>query len=193
MISIGCERMLAPLDLWVSLYGLPFTALYLLTSCSTSFLFRSAIVMLWASALILSLCFDIALAMESYEQTEAINTRNNFDYGYAMYGFWGGVIFFGIIRNAFQSYRRSESPREITDAEQQGKSTPHTRPRAMEASRHWIQTYVTTPPAFGTHRARLSYWCTIPTRAEFLVIVAYWIVSIVLVAVGYETYSSKTP
>lgn len=53
---------------------------------------------------------------------------------------------------------------------------------------HWWQTNLIVPAAFGTHHSRLYYWCTIPTRMETLIVVAFWVLNVILCGVTYDVF-----
>ncbi|KEF58795.1 uncharacterized protein A1O9_03638 [Exophiala aquamarina CBS 119918] len=53
---------------------------------------------------------------------------------------------------------------------------------------HWVRTNLIVPAAFGSHHQRLYFWCTIPTRMETLVVVAFWILNLILCGVTYEIF-----
>ncbi|PGH33087.1 hypothetical protein GX50_04069 [[Emmonsia] crescens] len=53
---------------------------------------------------------------------------------------------------------------------------------------HWIRANLIMPAAFGTHHQRLFYWCSIPTRVEAIVIVLFYVLSLVLTCVGHDIF-----
>ncbi|EDN06900.1 predicted protein [Histoplasma mississippiense (nom. inval.)] len=54
--------------------------------------------------------------------------------------------------------------------------------------RHWIRTYFIIPAAFGTHHQRLLYWCAIPTRAAAIVVVLFYVLSLIFTCVGHDVF-----
>ncbi|KAF1350172.1 ferric reductase NAD binding domain-containing protein [Delphinella strobiligena] len=126
------------------------------------------------------------LAAVSSEEAEADNRNANSRYGYAFYGFWGGIMLIGILHNIWKQAYAIHCKHSISDVEKNGKAVPRSYSQFIDVPRHWVRTYLIQPPAFGTHHARLLGWCTIPLRLPALVIVAYWILTIILLGVGYE-------
>lgn len=147
--------------------------------------------MLHSIAWTLAILIPFALALESAEQAELSNKKTNHTYGYAIYGFWGAVVLFGILRNLLQQVQIRSTSSTRSDVEDFGSADLH-RPLSIDKAGYWSRTYFTTPSALGTYRARPLFWCTIPTRIEAIVIVAYWILSIVLCGVGYVYYTGKS-
>lgn len=119
----------------------------------------------------------LAATYEEYEAVVDYNEATNRRHGYAIYGFWGGIVLFGTLYRIWSLFRLRRSSRQVEDNEAQG------RRASLAAKGH---ANIITPAAFGTHHSRLLYWCTIPTRVELTVIVAYWILTLILVAVGYK-------
>lgn len=141
------------------------------------------------SVLFVLAAFSTCVLAVDAEQAEILNYAHNDAYGHALYGFWGGVVLFGIIRKVWQLFYVSRVSKPRSDTESQGSKNAGSRAILPESMGYWSRTYLTTPSAIGTHRARLFYWCTIPTRIEALVVVAYWVLSLVFVSVGYVYYT----
>lgn len=127
----------------------------------------------------------------SAEEAEIDNINVNHNYGYAMYGFWGGIVLLGVIHKLWHQFHSARVAPKPTDSERQTSAAGRPKFHLVDTMGHWIETNLITPPAFGTHHSRLLYWCTIPTRLEMIVVVAYWILSIVLAGAGYVYYPSK--
>jgi ferric-chelate reductase len=107
-----------------------------------------------------------------------------------VYGFWGGILLIGII-NRLVHYLLSlwnvgASPDKEYTIEAQ--SNPRNPSTAYSKIYHWVQTNFIIPPVFGSHYRRRLFSFTVPTRAETLVILAYYIYSIVACAVSYEVF-----
>lgn len=96
----------------------------------------------------------------------------------------------GILHNIWKQAYAMRFKHAVSDIEQNGNAVSRRYPHLIDGPRHWVRTYLIQPPAFGTHHARLLGWCTIPLRLPALVVVAYWILTIVLLGVGYE-HSAK--
>lgn len=106
-----------------------------------------------------------------------------------MYGFWGGILLIGIITNAYNALWHSRSSREISDSEESHVSVPLSSPSGKVA--HWIDSNVTIPTVFGTHRRRLWFSFAIPTRIEALIIGSFWSISIILCSVNIRAFEGN--
>lgn len=53
---------------------------------------------------------------------------------------------------------------------------------------HWIQTHLMIPAPLATTHGRHLLGFTFSTRAEALIVVGFWMISIVLSVVGYRTF-----
>ena len=148
--------------------------------------------MLFTLALIHIACFASFSAARTYEDALLSNRNTNHAYGIALYGFWGGIVLCGIIAKLCRVFESRRSTPVSLDSEGQTKELPYKWPQTLQTARVWSRTYLTMPSAFGKHRARLLYWCTIPKRSVAAVIVAYWALSIVLCGTGYEMYDSDS-
>jgi hypothetical protein len=97
------------------------------------------------------------------------------DHGFAMYGFWGGILFLGIINHAMTwFFSRQSSPRSM--------------PLFLKSTRNFINKWFTVPFLYGNNHQRLRLGFAIPTRLVGLVVFVYWVLSIVLCASNYETF-----
>ncbi|KAL1855242.1 hypothetical protein VTK73DRAFT_8589 [Phialemonium thermophilum] len=135
---------------------------------------------------------------EDDKDYEAIVQRK---YGFAIYGFWGGVLLIGILRRAVLSLYHSRMAGTASDTEEEGSgdglslrrkaSSKKSLLAPIAALHDWVDTYLVVPSAFRQHRQRLFRWCTIPTRMELLVIVANWITVLVLMFVNYRAFAGN--
>jgi len=107
-------------------------------------------------------------------------------YSWAVYGFWGGIVLIGILNRIITLVltSRHNNRRDI----EQHQPIAITTEGPLGAIRRWTQTYLIIPAAFGSHHQRLLYACTIPTRAETIVVAAFWILSLILCCVTYDVF-----
>jgi hypothetical protein len=107
-------------------------------------------------------------------------------YGFALYGFWGAILLAGIIVNICKAASSLRASRYSTDLEKS--STPQYLP-----SKVWqlIKKHLILPTVFGSHRRRLYYGFSIPTRIEGFVIFLYWTCSLILTAVNVKTFEGN--
>jgi hypothetical protein len=106
-----------------------------------------------------------------------------------MYGFWGAILMIGIIANAYNAFWHSRSSRVTTDPE---KSQVATQPSSQTGKlRHWVKANLIIPTVFGMYRRRLWYSFAVPTRIEALIIVSYWMISIILCSVNFKTFEGN--
>lgn len=86
--------------------------------------------------------------------------------------------------------RRAATSRDIEDNEVVAAPKPHaSSPLSfLNTAHHWVRANFIIPAAFGSHHQRLFWWCTIPTRMETTVVLAFWILNLVLCCVGYEIF-----
>ncbi|EXJ60500.1 hypothetical protein A1O7_04653 [Cladophialophora yegresii CBS 114405] len=110
-------------------------------------------------------------------------------YGWAVYGFWGGLMLIGIINRIATHFFHSRRLRLRTDVEgshssmpQRGRSGPTTFASAIH---HWLRAHVIIPAAFGSHSTRPLLWSTIPTRMETIILVSFWVMTFILCCVSY--------
>ena len=112
-------------------------------------------------------------ARELSQKNEDIHRR----YGYAFYGYWGGIILLGAL---FQLGRRlmARKPEAST------KENASQRGDAFPTISRWLRTWLFIPFVFGDRSEQMG--STIPTRIEGLMILGHWILAIVLVGVNYQ-------
>ncbi|KAG5299756.1 ferric-chelate reductase [Histoplasma capsulatum G186AR] len=112
-------------------------------------------------------------------------------FGYFSYWFWGIVLLSGIL-NRLSSYFSGAQWRGIRrDPEGHASIIDYRSSLLFPPSRrmqHWIRTYFIIPAAFGTHHQRLLYWCAIPTRAVAIVVVLFYVLSLIFTCVGHDVF-----
>ncbi|KAH6692727.1 ferric reductase NAD binding domain-containing protein [Plectosphaerella plurivora] len=114
--------------------------------------------------------------------------RTHTKYGFAMYGFWGGVLVFGMLYrlgHVLQQRRAGHSP--DNESSNHGKPSSH----VLGQVNAWIRKHITTPSILPPYHTQSFFGCTIPTRLEFIVIYLYWVISIVLCAVHYRGFEGN--
>ncbi|KAI2004749.1 hypothetical protein LOZ52_004990 [Ophidiomyces ophidiicola] len=112
-------------------------------------------------------------------------------YGFAMYGFWGGIVFFGIVYRLYIVFFNIKRSRFGVDEEGNGSNKHSLLPRPLAKISHWFQTTLVIPGAIKPYHQRPFYWCAIPTRLEGLVIGGFWLISFVLCAVNYRVFEGN--
>ncbi|KIW68679.1 hypothetical protein PV04_04606 [Phialophora macrospora] len=114
-------------------------------------------------------------------------------YGWAVYGFWGGLLLLGIINRVATHFFHSRRLRARTDIEGSQSSDSHksrSGPIAIASSiHHWLRAHVVIPAAFGSHHTRPLLWSTIPTRMETIIVTSFWIMTFILCCVSYYIFS----
>lgn len=56
---------------------------------------------------------------------------------------------------------------------------------------HWIHTHLIIPSPLATTHSRYLLGCTFSTRVEALIVMGFWMISIVLSLVGYKAFSGN--
>ncbi|UKZ90577.1 uncharacterized protein TrAFT101_005587 [Trichoderma asperellum] len=121
--------------------------------------------------------------------------RTHIAYGFAMYGFWGGVLVIGALHrlitliNESRLSPSSTGPEDTGLADSREKPTEKNRPIASLYS--WIRKHLITPSALPPYRSQLLFGCTIPTRIEAFIVLSYWIVNFVLCCVNYRGFKGN--
>ncbi|ETI24659.1 hypothetical protein G647_04028 [Cladophialophora carrionii CBS 160.54] len=114
-------------------------------------------------------------------------------YGWAVYGFWGGLLLIGTINRIATHFFHSRRLRARTDVEgSQSSDSPRSRSGltgAASAVHHWLRAHIIIPAAFGSHHTRPLLWSTIPTRMETIIVVAFWVMTFILCCVSYYIFS----
>jgi hypothetical protein len=109
-----------------------------------------------------------------------------------VYSFWGAILLVGIV-NRFATYvfgsYNSRKNADIEDAAGiHAARRESTYFKILESPYHWLRTNLIIPAVYGSHHQQLFWWCSIPTRMEILVLVAYWTLSIVLCVVNIDVF-----
>ncbi|KAL7906087.1 ferric reductase like transmembrane component domain-containing protein [Trichoderma velutinum] len=121
--------------------------------------------------------------------------RTHPKYGWAMYGFWGGILLIGTLRRLIAHIIESRlpplstNPEDIGTADSRRKSTAGTNSLSYMYSR--IRKHLTTPSGLPPYHRQLLFGCTIPTRIESLVIISCWILNLVLCFVNYRGFKGN--
>ncbi|KAL6904502.1 ferric reductase like transmembrane component domain-containing protein [Trichoderma evansii] len=135
--------------------------------------------------------FELGYRTEDAWDYESRTHRN---YGFAMYGFWGGVLVIGALHRLITLISESRlspssTPEDIGLADSREKPTEKNRPFASLYS--WIRKHIITPSALPPYRRQLLFGCTIPTRIEGFIVLSYWVVSFVLCCVNYRGFKGN--
>ncbi|EXJ71662.1 uncharacterized protein A1O5_05470 [Cladophialophora psammophila CBS 110553] len=114
-------------------------------------------------------------------------------YGWAMYGFWGGLLLIGMANRLVTHLSQCRRMKALVDVEGSMASTSSERSHSrivafVESAHHWFRSNVIIPAAFGSHHNRPLFWNTIPTRMETIVVVAFWFMTFILCCVGYHIF-----
>ncbi|KIX92196.1 uncharacterized protein Z520_12077 [Fonsecaea multimorphosa CBS 102226] len=114
-------------------------------------------------------------------------------YGWAMYGFWGGLLLIGILNRLSKHFYQSRHLKTLDDVEGRKGPSSHEGPRSgviasVNSIHHWLRSNVIVPAAFGTHHNRPLFWTTIPTRMETIVVISFWLMTFILCCVGYHIF-----
>ncbi|KIW82734.1 hypothetical protein Z517_01977 [Fonsecaea pedrosoi CBS 271.37] len=113
-------------------------------------------------------------------------------YGWAMYGFWGGILLIGIINRLITSFFQSRRLKAMDDVEEGQNSSVKRRdelPGFIKFVYDWIRANLIIPAAFGSHHSRPVLWMTIPTRMETIIIVTFYVMNFILCCVGYKIFN----
>ncbi|ELR05479.1 hypothetical protein VC83_07147 [Pseudogymnoascus destructans] len=128
--------------------------------------------------------------ISAFNNQYATHTR----YGWSAYGFWGGLLLLGMTSRFLSFVVESRTGRKSRDIE--NTTLPHSSvaPRSKLASflaekYYWFRANLIIPAAFNSYHQRLFWQCTIPTRIEFVIVIAYYVVSFILCAVSYEIFT----
>ncbi|OQV01412.1 hypothetical protein CLAIMM_06779 [Cladophialophora immunda] len=114
-------------------------------------------------------------------------------YGWAMYGFWGGLLLIGILNRLTTHFSQSRRLKALDDVEGRKASSTQKGPRtgvvaAVNSVHHWLRSNVIVPAAFGSHHNRPLFWSTIPTRMETIIVISFWLMTFILCCVGYHIF-----
>ncbi|KAK4495065.1 hypothetical protein PRZ48_013392 [Zasmidium cellare] len=123
-----------------------------------------------------------------YDSTVAQNraTYYNWNFAWALYGYWGLVIFIGMSNRAIQylRHRRSQLRLDLIKGESFGRQS--NSPIARTGT--WIRRHLVLPLAFGNHRETPF---TVPTRVEGILIGLYVVMNFVFCFPGYHTFEGN--
>ncbi len=112
---------------------------------------------------------------------------------WAMYGFWGGLLLIGIVNNFVSHVLQSRRLKVTTNDEESRSSQPkivRSGPFAFaNSAHHWLRSNIIVPAAYGSHHSRPWLWSTIPTRMETIVIVSFYVMTLILCSVSYFIFS----
>ncbi|KAK4868476.1 hypothetical protein LT330_007198 [Penicillium expansum] len=120
----------------------------------------------------------------------AFETWSHHAFGYVGYAYWGGILSLGMV------YRLSDwlFHRQQRRAERALESNVYPLVKLLEnipfvgTGLHWIQTHLMIPAPLATTHGRYLLGFTFSTRVEALIVVGFWMISIVLSVVGYRTF-----
>ncbi|KAL5362004.1 hypothetical protein BJX96DRAFT_166324 [Aspergillus floccosus] len=104
---------------------------------------------------------------------------SHYAYGYAGYAFWVGIIAIGMLHRLIQ---------HILESRPQWGS--RCCPRFCKYIYRCVQTHILVPSPIPS-RGRQFFWWTFPTRAEALIVLLFWILSITFCAVDYRVFSGN--
>ncbi|KAF2083679.1 hypothetical protein K490DRAFT_51054 [Saccharata proteae CBS 121410] len=96
-------------------------------------------------------------------------------FGFAMYGFWGGVLLLGILSR-------------LMNVSKEKRLSCATLLSPVRYASHWVGANLIVPRAFGSHGLKMD-WATNPTRIEAVVVILYWALSIILCSVSYHSFT----
>lgn len=113
-------------------------------------------------------------------------TYYNWNFAWALYGYWGLVVFIGISNRAIQylRHRRSQPRLDLIKGESFGRQS--NSPIAQAGV--WVRRHVMLPLTFANHREAPF---TVPTRLEGLLIALYVVMNFVLCFPGYHTFEGN--
>ncbi|EXJ84251.1 hypothetical protein A1O3_04918 [Capronia epimyces CBS 606.96] len=142
---------------------------------------------IWNQSVLLSKDFYTAgrRTTSVFQNSYTIDQR----YGWAVYGFWGGILLIGIVNRLFTHFFHARRTPTRGDVEE--RRVKLHAPRSLSVfgtAHHWVRTNLIIPAAFGSHHQRLLWWCTVPTRMETVIVVSFWILNLVLCCVSYEIF-----
>ncbi|KAL1305804.1 hypothetical protein AAFC00_003967 [Neodothiora populina] len=134
-------------------------------------------------AVLLESYFDRSLKSYTVHANSKVLSKN---LPWAIMGYWGGVLFLGILTNLFNIY---VARRAATEDIEKSSSSPVLTP--LRILRHWIRTYIVIPAAVGTFHQQRFMWCTIPKRLDSLIVFGWWALCIIISSTGYHAFSEN--
>lgn len=113
-------------------------------------------------------------------------TYYNWNFAWALYGYWGLVVLIGMGNRAIQHlrHRRSQPRLDLIKGESFGRQSSSPIARAGV----WIRRHMLLPLTFANHREAPF---TIPTRLEGLLIALYVVMNFVFCLPGYHTFKGN--
>ncbi|KAJ5156900.1 uncharacterized protein N7482_008000 [Penicillium canariense] len=136
---------------------------------------------------------SVLLSQELYEiavrSTTAMDKQYSVQvlYGWALYGFWGAILFLGMLYQCVTAYSISRLTARAVDLE--GERTPAwCGPSRLGVAWHWVRQKITIPATFNSYHQRPWFYCTIPTRLESIVVLSYMALNVILLSVTYDTF-----
>ena len=107
-----------------------------------------------------------------------------------MYGYWGCILVIGMISNLIITLTSWKSSRSRSDVAG-GASRTIALPPPVNAAWQWVRAHFVIPSALMTYHRRPLFAWQIPTRIEALVVIMYWIISLVLCCVNYNAFEGN--
>ncbi len=115
---------------------------------------------------------------------------SNLAQSWAMYGFWGIVVLVGMLNRLFTALVQRKMPRTSLDTEASRTRPQVAKPR-LSGTRRWIQRNITLPAALGYRHQQPLGWCTIPTRIQSLLVIAFVVINVILCSVTYRAFEGN--
>ncbi|KAK6379383.1 hypothetical protein LTS17_006301 [Exophiala oligosperma] len=106
-------------------------------------------------------------------------------YGWAIYGFWGGLLLVGIINRFITHFTQSRHINVSSDLEGGEISKQSNSVTAISSIHHWFRAHIIIPATYGSYHSRPLLWSTIPTRMETIVVSCFYVMTFILCCVGY--------
>lgn len=104
-----------------------------------------------------------------------------------MYGFWGAILVFGMVRRLFHTLRQ----RTPSASDSESGRANSTTTRLFRHITTWARKHLITPSMLPPYHIQPLLGCTVPTRLEFIIIYLYYVISIVLCAVNYRGFEGN--
>ncbi|KFZ12368.1 hypothetical protein V502_07118 [Pseudogymnoascus sp. VKM F-4520 (FW-2644)] len=128
--------------------------------------------------------------ISAFNNQYATHTR----YGWSAYGFWGCLLLLGMANRLISFLVESRTGRKTRDTESITRPNSSVSPRSkltpfVADKYHWLRANLVIPAAFNSYHRRLFWQCTIPTRLEVVIVIAYYVISFILCAVSYEIFT----
>ncbi|KAL7897248.1 ferric reductase like transmembrane component domain-containing protein [Trichoderma sp. SZMC 28014] len=129
------------------------------------------------------------------EDTWDYEARIHDAYGYALYGFWGGVLVIGFLHRIISLINESRLSSSSIDPENTGRADSREKPagksRLFVSMYSWIRKNLIIPSTLPPYRRQPLFGCTIPTRIEVFIVGSYWVVSFILCCVNYRGFNGN--